>query len=157
MRDYSEIHNALIDYLRALRKLKELKIAPYSKDFTSQLGEWLIEKIYDGNRADNGIQKCWDVMVGDKKIQVKTHAKASSTYARWSYIKLDPSADIDKLVIIVFSAEYKLKEFFELDWSKALPLIKQEKDGDKIYWNHIKHFQIVIDNLPKQDLISVFK
>ena len=156
MNNYEEIHNALLDYLKALRKLRELKIAPNSKDFTSQLGEWLVEQIYDGKRAISGIQRCWDVKVNNTKIQVKAHAKAAKTSARWSYIKLDPTADIDELIIIVFSPEYKLKEFFKLKWFDALPLIKQEKDGDKIYWNHIKNYQFDIKALPKPDLISVF-
>ncbi|PVD49663.1 hypothetical protein DC498_23945 [Terrimonas sp.] len=98
-----------------------------------------------------------DVKVDNTKIQVKTHAKAASTYARWSYIKRDPTADIDELIIIVFSPEYKLKEFYKIKWVDALPLIKEEKDGHKIYWNHINKHQADIKTLPKPDLISVFK
>lgn len=157
MSNYEEIQNALLNYLKALRMLRELKIAPNSKDFTSQLGEWLVEQLYDGKRATSGIQKCWDVKVGNTKIQVKTHAKAASTPARWSYIKRDPTADIDELIIIVFSPEYKLKEFYKIKWSDALSLIKEGKDGGKIYWNHINKHQVDIKTLPKPDLISIFK
>ena len=151
-----EIQKALFDYLSALRKMRQLNITPNSKDFTSQIGEWLIAQIYDGKRAESGIQKSWDVIVDKKKIQVKTHAKAKTTSARWSYIKFDEEADIDELIIIVFSDDYKLKEFLKVNWSNALPLIKNEKDGDKIYWNHIKEYQVEIYKLPKQEIISLF-
>ena len=77
MENLTEIKNAILDYLSALRKMRQLNITPNSKDFTSQLGEWLVEQIYEGKRAESGIQKCWDVIVGNKKIQVKTHAKAN--------------------------------------------------------------------------------
>jgi hypothetical protein len=157
MENYTEIQIAMLDYLTALRKIRQLNIAPNSKDFTSQLGEWLTEQLFDGKRAESGIQKSWDVIAENKKIQVKTHAKAKTTNARWSYIKFDIQADLDELIIIVFSDEYKLKEFIKVNWSKALPLIKHEKDGDKIYWNHLKEFQVEINELPKQEIISLFR
>jgi hypothetical protein len=156
MENLTEIKNAIHDYLSALQKMRQLNIAPNSKDFTSQLGEWLVEQIYEGKRAESGIQRYWDVLVENKKIQVKTHAKASKTDARWSYIKFNIHADIDELIIIVFTEDYKLKEFLKVDWNDALPLIKTEKDGDKIYWNHLKEFQENIKNLPKQEVISLF-
>ncbi len=157
MENFTEIQKALFDYLTALRKMRQLNIAPNSKDFTSQLGEWLIEQIYGGKRAESGIQKSWDVIVDNKKIQVKTHAKAKTTSARWSYLKFDKQANVDELIILIFSDDYKLKEFLKVDWSSALPLIKSEKDGDKIYWNHLKEFQVEIKNLPKQEIISLFR
>jgi hypothetical protein len=95
MENLTEIKNAIHDYLSALQKMRQLNIAPNSKDFTSQLGEWLVEQIYEGKRAESGIQRYWDVLVENKKIQVKTHAKASKTDARWSYIKFNIHADID--------------------------------------------------------------
>jgi hypothetical protein len=156
MENLTEIKNAILDYLSALRKMRQLNITPNSKDFTSQLGEWLVEQIYEGKRAESGIQKCWDVIVGNKKIQVKTHAKANKNNARWSYIKFNINADIDELIIIVFTPDYKLKEFLKVDWKNALPLIKTEKDGDKIYWNHLKEFKENIKNLPGQEVISLF-
>jgi hypothetical protein len=156
MENLTEIKNAILDYLSAMQKMRQLNIAPNSKDFTSQLGEWLVEQIYEGKRAESGIQKWWDVMVENKKIQVKTHAKAKKTNARWSYIKFDSHAVIDELIIIVFSEDYKLREFLKVDWKDALPLIKTEKDGDKIYWNHLKEFKENIKNIPKQEVISLF-
>jgi hypothetical protein len=45
------------DYLSTLRKVRQLNIALNSKDFTSQLGEWLTDQIFDGKRAESGIQK----------------------------------------------------------------------------------------------------
>jgi hypothetical protein len=156
MKNYKKADRAIKNYLNALSELRELKIAPNSKDFTSQIGEWLVEQVYDGVRATSGIQKCWDVAVGKTKIQVKTHAKASTTSARWSAIDYNPDAELDQLVIIVFTPDYKLKEFYKIDWQEALPLIKREKKRDVIYWNHIKNHLVKINELPKQDLVSIF-
>ena len=157
MKDYRKFDKAIKTYLNALAILRELRIAPNSKDFTSQIGEWLVEQMYDGERSLVGNEKFWDIKVGETKIQVKTHAKAQSTSARWSPIKYNPVANVDKLIIIVFSHDYKLKEFYSINWQEALPLIKREKNRDVIYWNHIENYQVVIDELPKQHLISIFK
>lgn len=46
--------------------MRQLNIAPKSKDFTTKLGEWLVEQNYEGKRAKSGIQKYWDVLFGNK-------------------------------------------------------------------------------------------
>jgi hypothetical protein len=62
-----------------------------------------VETLYDGKRAENGIQKYWDIESDLGKIQVKTHAKASSNKARWSAIKYDVDSNVDYVVIVVFT------------------------------------------------------
>ena len=56
-----KINNALANYFVALQELRSLGVLPNSKDFTSQLGEWIVEEMFQGKRAENGIQKYWDV------------------------------------------------------------------------------------------------
>lgn len=157
MKNYNKTEILLTNYFKALNALKQAGITLNKKDFTSQLGEWLISEIYDGTRAKSNIQKYWDVKVGSKKIQVKTHAKASKTKARWSRIKYDVDAEIDELVIVVFSEEYKLKEFYVVPWIDALKIIvRSEKIGkDVIYWNHLSDYKLDLKKLPNQNLISL--
>ncbi len=81
---------ALREYFDVLRKLQSERILINKKDFTCQIGEWLIEAIYDGSRATSGIQKGWDVEIKNKRIQVKTHAKAIGNSNRWSPVKDSP-------------------------------------------------------------------
>ena len=99
---YGEFKVAFSDYFKSLNHLKELGVVPNKKDFTSQLGEWLVETIYEGKRAESGIQKYWDVKVAAELIQVKTHAKAKTNSARWSSIKLDEDAELTKVIIMKY-------------------------------------------------------
>lgn len=157
MNDYTEIQKALNYYLTALKLLKDLGVMTNKKDFTSQIGEWFVSELFDGDRATSGVQKDWDLKIGDKFIQVKTHSKAPSTSARWTAIKYDEKANIDELIIVIFSADYKLKEFYKAPWNEALKIIKRQKKRDVIYWADLKKFQIRTIDLPNQNLVSLFK
>lgn len=151
-----EISDALENYFKVLNRIKELGIAQNQKDFTSQVGEWLTEVIFNGKRAESGNQKYWDVETTQGKIQVKTHAKSKTTTARWSAIKFDIDADVNFVVIIVFSENYKLKEFYKVPWADCLNLIRRNKDRDVLMWDHLVDFKIEINQLPKQEIISIF-
>lgn len=157
MSNYDKVEIAFKNLLKSIETLRELNVFTNKKDFTCQIGEWLVAILYDGERAKSGIQKHWDVEIKDKHIQVKSHAKAPTTTARWSSITYNTEADIDELVIVVFSHDYKLKEFYKIPWKVALPRIRQNKDRDVIYWNHLTDYRIEIDNLEKQDLIQLFR
>ncbi len=155
--DLDPIALAFNKYFEALKELKRLGVLPNSKDFTSQLGEWLVATLFDGDKATNGIQKDWDVKIKEKLVQVKTHAKASTTPARWSRVEYGPQANIDELVIIVFSDGYRLKEYYTIPWTNALPLIRRNESGHVIMWNDLGRYKIDLNDLPKQSIISVFK
>lgn len=157
MKDYTQIENAFCQYFSALKKLQELGVSPNKKDFTSQIGEWLVMEIYNGERAKSGIQKDWDLKIDNKFVQVKTHSKANTTSARWTSIKYGEKAEIDELITVIFTSDYKLKEFYMTPWVEAFKLIRRQKHDDVIYWDDQKAFRIEIDNLPNQPLISLFK
>lgn len=143
-------------YFESMKELQILGIIKNKKDFTGQIGEWLVASIFEGEIAENGIQKDWDIFAEGKYIQVKTHSKAKTTTAKWTSIKYKPSAKIDFLIIVVFSPEYKLEEFFKIPWENALEKIKKEKNSDVIYWSHISKYKIPLCELPKQDFINLF-
>lgn len=157
MTDYTTIEKALKDYLTSFQRLQELGVTTNKKDFTSQIGEWFVAELYDGQRAISGIQKDWDLKIKEDFIQVKTHSKAPSTTARWTAIKYDETANINELITVVFTADYKLREFYRTPWIEALKLIKRQKNRDVIYWDDQKLFQIDLNNLPKQNLVSLFR
>jgi len=153
MTDYTKIQKALNDYLTSFKLLQDLGVTTNKKDFTSQIGEWFVSELFDGQRATSGVQKDWDLKIGDKFIQVKTHSKAPTTTARWTAIKYDEKANIDELITVIFSADYKLREFYRTPWKEALKIIKRKKNRDVIYWDDQKEFQIKTDDLPKQNLV----
>ena len=65
--------------------------------FTNQIGEWLVETIYEGKRASSGIQAGWDVQAAHKNIQVKTHAKAINNNSNFTVISSSSKEHIDEL------------------------------------------------------------
>jgi hypothetical protein len=147
-----EIKSVFSDYFRALKRLKDLGVLVNKKDFTSQIGEWLVETIFEGKRAENGIQKYWDI---ESSIG-KTHSKSKTTTARWSAIKYDIDAQVDFVVIVVFSEDYELNEFYQVPWENCLNLIRRNKDRDVLMWDHIKDFKLEISQLNKQEIILIF-
>jgi hypothetical protein len=154
---YTETQLALKNYFEALSTLKRLGIVPNKKDFTSQIGEWLVNEIYNGALALNPIQKHWDLKLDHIRIQVKTHAKASTNKNRWTPIEYNSDAEIDILIIVIFSEDYGLKEFYSVPWKEALTLIRVHKYRKLIYWDHLKNFKIELDELPNQEVISLLK
>ncbi len=65
--------------------------------------------------------------MGDKHLQIKAHAKAPTTTTKWSAIKYNPTAQIDELVIVAFTDDYKLKSFYKIPWNIALGKIKKQR------------------------------
>ena len=122
----------------------------------TKVGEWIVEEIYQGKRAENGIQKYWDVDCSLGKIQVKTHAKGDKTSARWSNIKKIETKEIDHVVIIVFNKNYELQEFYNAPWAHVFSNIRQHKDTDRIFWDNLKDYKIPINELKQHKSLEIF-
>lgn len=151
------VQNAFKNYFKVLAELRNHNILINSKDFTSQIGEWIAEEYFEGKRSVNGIQKHWDVespLFG--KIQVKTHAKADGNKARWSNIKKIETSEIDFVVIIVFTKDYQLKEFYKAPWEAVFDKIREHKDADRIYWNDLNEYKIELNELKKNKIFDCF-
>jgi hypothetical protein len=147
-------------YLDALQKLHDEKILINRHSFTNQIGEWLVETIYDGQRAKSGIQAGWDVQANGKNIQVKTHSKATSNDSNFTAISSESKTRIDELIIINFSPEYKILEFYKIPWIEAIQHIKfsgKKNPREELNWSQIKLFRVDISTLPRQDIITFFK
>jgi hypothetical protein len=157
--DLKDKAKALDNFFNAMKELREQGILINKKDFTCQIGEWLVEMIYEGKRATSGIQKGWDVDVKGKHIQVKAHAKAEANNAKFSAVDKDSTETIDELIIVVFTFDYKLKAFYKVPWNVALPLIKlrgKKTPRNEITWSSIKAYKIEIKQLPHQEIVSLF-
>lgn len=151
---------ALKAFLEAMKTLRDEGILINKKDFTCQIGEWLVEMLYGGKRATSGIQKGWDVDVNSKHIQVKAHAKAEGNNNKWTKVDRDSTERIDELIVVVFTHDYKLKEFYQVPWQDAVPHIKlrgKKNPRNEINWSAIKNFKIEKENLPHQEIVSLFK
>ncbi len=68
-------------YVSARRALIENRIARSFKSAESELAEWLVATLLDGQLVDNRVNPFYDVVAGKKKIQVKSHAKSPTNRA----------------------------------------------------------------------------
>ena len=152
-----ERKDAILSYLTALKKLKDLNIIKNQKDFTSHPGEWLVAEFYEGEIAINGKQKDWDVKVNGSFYQVKTHSKADTTKRSDTDFKYSENANIDYFIILVFNENYKLEKFFKIPWKIAFGL-KTNGRYPVIRWKDIpRECEVNIDvELAKNELLSTF-
>jgi hypothetical protein len=157
--NYIEIQKAIGSFLNSWAELKKLSLLSTKKDFTSQIGEFIVAHLYGGMLAKNSIQKDWDVQLNNgHKIQVKSHAKASTNKNRWTPVQYTEDANIQIYIIIVFTEDYKLKHFFEVPWEILWSLSSKDKARRLIRWNKLKTF----DKLQEADfclnrIIHLFK
>jgi hypothetical protein len=149
---------ALENYFKSLKKLEELGICQNRRDFTSQLGEWLICELYNGKLAQNGKNPDWDMTVGTQKIQVKAHSKAKTTKREDTDFLYDESSDIDRFVIVVFNIDYKIKNIYNLPMKVALDLKSRDTKTPVIRWSQIpKEYTVDFGKIiGNNELLSMF-
>jgi hypothetical protein len=121
-----------------------LKILNSQKDFTSQIGEWLIAEMYGATLAKSGKNKDWDMISKKtKKIQVKAHSKAKTTKRANTDFKYTEESDIDIFIIVIFSTNYKIKTIYEIPFNIALQLKTKHAKYPSINWSEIPSEYIV--------------
>lgn len=155
--DYLELQQTLKDFLISWSKLKELGVLNTKKDFTSQIGEFLVANIYNAKLAKSTIQKDWDMIFPDgSKVQVKSHAKASTNSNKWTEVQYDSNAEIDIFVIVVFTEDYKISRFYKVPFLELWKQSTQDKSRRLVRWNHLQQYEIETKDLPNQKLINLF-
>ncbi len=156
MLEIDMISDAIRNYVRSKKQLRELGIANTERQIVSEIGEWLVLQLFGGERAANRTQPDWDIMSDNKRIQVKSHAKGKNNNARYTKIKYLEDADIDELIIVVFSQDLIIKEFYKILWSEAQEFIRRNNVKPVIYWNDLQNYKINIRELPNQEIVGLF-
>lgn len=119
----SEVVLAIRMYRLSKSLLESLGVLRNQKDFTSQLGEYVALEMFGGELAESGIQEGWDLIDGnDKKVQVKSHAKAESNVVRSTPFKYQ-ERKFDDLCIVRFTPNYADVIIHRLSFEKALDLV----------------------------------
>ena len=111
------------------------------------MAEWFVSKIYKGKIAKSHSEEGWDVIIRGKKIQIKAHAEA-----RFTILRPHSKNKFDKLIIIVFSSDYYIKEFYEVPHDVAYEKVK----GINLRWKAISDFKKHPLDLPNQEIVSLF-
>jgi hypothetical protein len=74
-----------------------------------------------------------------------------------SRLKYHENPEVDELITVVFTEDYKLRHFYKTPWPVALRMIRRNKSGDVIYWDWQKDYEINFKDLPNQNLVAVFQ
>lgn len=154
---------ALINqFLTLWKQLKEETIITNQKDFTSQIGEWLIAELFNGNLAENGKQKDWDLIANNLNYQVKSHAKSTSSKRRDTDFKYTENSDLDVFVIVVFNEVFELQNIFKIPKPELFQkkLVTQRKSGTNVIsWSKVSGYDILNSyqwNEKQKELLSIF-
>ena len=139
-RSFELMSGLFTSFIETYNALKEVGILRNQKDITGQLGEWVASVIFDANIATNGINQFWDLEDAEGiKFQVKSHAKALTTNARWTPIDYPKDALINYIVIVVFDPNYKLRELYKIPFNEALA---RRTDRNILNWSQVVNFRL---------------
>jgi hypothetical protein len=143
-------------YKELKRALREAGISNSEGNILSEIGEWLATQIFGGLRASKSNQRHCDINYDGVRRQVKTHAKAEKNRTRWTLLNYPEDAQIDELIIIIFTSDLVLKEIYKIPWADVQPKISKRKKPN-IAWNTISAYSLEINKLPHQEIIKLFQ
>ena len=138
--EISQVREALDEFVRAKQKLRELD-AIRSERVTGEIGEWFAEKLTGARRAETTSQTGWDLLLGDKRIQVKCHAKGDQNNARWTQWTYKDKL-FDELIILVFNKELYLNEAYRMTYEQAHVRVKWDQKQVVLRWDDCTDFRI---------------
>ena len=137
---FSLVSEIFSRFINSYNELKEYRVLRNQKDITGQLGEWVASVLYNAGIAANGINQFWDLEDAQGiKYQVKSHAKAPTTTARWSKIDYPEGAPINFIIIVVFDPNYRLQELYKVPFHEVIRL----RTGSFILnWSQVNQFKV---------------
>lgn len=143
--------NKIVEGKKSLRELDVIR----SERLVGEIGEWLAESIFGGERAKSSSQKGYDLIIDSKKYQIKTHAKGDKNNARWTQFKYN-KGEFDFFIIIVMSKEFYLKEVYRIDEEILFSRIDETKKQRVVDWDKYQEFKIPLDQLSNQEIVREF-
>jgi hypothetical protein len=152
---YAAQRQAIDGIIAGKQALRDLGVIR-SERMIGEIGEWFVELLLGGSRAESTPQSGYDIVLGQKRIQVKTHAKGDNNNARWTAYHY-PRGAFDELIIVVFTKELFLKEFYRLPKTAAYEDVDRTKKQHVVKWDHLKQYQVALEDLPNQPLVNAFK
>ena len=152
---YSKVRKYVDAHVEAKRMLRELDVIR-SERLVGELGEWFAEAVFGGQRAKSTSEKGFDILNQGRKVQVKNHAKGDGNNARWTEFKYQ-RGEFDDFIIIVMSKELLLKEVYKIPENIVFERINESKKQRVLDWNAYSDYSIPLEELPNQDLVSLFR
>ncbi len=152
--DNAVVRNSLNQMIGAKQFLRQLDVLR-SERTTGEIGEWFVAELYGGTRAATTTQPDWDVKTTTAKLQVKAHAKGEGNNARWTNVKATLQ-NFDELIIIAFTSDLFLEEFYKIPIQDAQNAVKQSGKSHIIKWDDVRKFKVQLNALPRQDDLVCF-
>jgi hypothetical protein len=156
MKTVRALLNTLFETKAVLRELGVIR----SERFTGELGEWLGEIAYNGKRATVTSQKGWDVEAAENGIksflQVKAHAKGKNNNARWTEIDPNSLELFDRLIIIVLSDDYFIKQWLDIPKESLRKILIKSGKSWVVRWDDAKTHSKNWQELPGGNGLSEF-
>lgn len=118
-----------------------------SQKFGADFAEWLIAELFKGRLADNKTQQGWDVLAEDKRISVKSHAKAQTNNTRWTDV--GNLSLCDRMAIVVMTEDFLVRELYALPSADADRIAGNKQ---KLYWDRLGAYRLFppTDNISKE-------
>jgi hypothetical protein len=136
----TQVARAIDDYRLAHEALESLGVVR-SQRTVADYGEWLAAEILSLPICTSRTQKDWDLELTGRRVQVKTHAKASTNRARRTPISKTPLA-YDELAIVVLTPTLRLREFYLLPRVAVEQLAKPMGDKRTLHWSVLAEFAL---------------
>ena len=154
MNTAKDVRIAIDKIVEGKKSLRELDVIR-SERLVGEIGEWLAEKIFGGERAISSSQKGYDLIIDGKKYQIKTHAKGDKNNARWTQFNYS-KGEFDYFIIIVMSKEIYLKEVYLIDEETLFNRIDETKKQRVVDWDKYQEFKKTLGQLPNQEVVKEF-
>ena len=108
----SNVALALEELFAVQDKLRKLGVLR-SQRLVTDLGEWVGMIVANAERSPSRTERGWDLRKGDRRIQVKAHAKAASNTARHTDLPYEET-EFDELMLVIFSERYQLRAVYRI-------------------------------------------
>ncbi len=123
---------------------------------TKQIGWWIVTKVFPSKNLNSVSKKAMIFKIDGMTTEVRIHKRVSPNLKRRTNLLASDSIQTDFLMIIVFTANYKIQEFYKIPWN-TIEILQRNNDNGIIYWNDQNQYRIELENLPNQDIVSLFK
>lgn len=139
----------IADSMARLRSLGVIR----SQKLVSDLGEWIVAKLFGGCLAESKTQQDWDVRCDSGRVQVRSHAKAADNFNQWTPVSRNYDR-YEELVIVVLSEVFLVRHVYRVPASEvALRVVKGQ-----LRWASIQEFEINPRELPGyEELAPIFE
>jgi hypothetical protein len=144
---------AITNFANALKLMKNSGVIRSGR-YTGDIGEWLVEQLYQGKRSTKMTEKGWDVMIDNSGDQLQVKTQTYDPKNTWNYFD-SPQNDFTRFVQIILTDDILIQDIFDVPRLDFLKILRKGKDNKLSYkWNELKKWRVVPNSLPGYHRLS---